>query len=152
MKKLAFLISALLIILISFGQAMADDSKIEKAKELFERLVLLSHEFNADVADLYSNAAIIKDIRHYPFGESRKMTMSGKEYKAMIRKIMPLAKLRGDISTFSDVTYSSEGDNVRVKATRYSQLKNYSSPYSLLIGMDDKGDLTILEELTESRS
>ena len=64
---------------------------------------------------------------------------------------MPLAKAKGDYSIYSNVTFSEEGQNVRVKATRYSVLKKYSSPLSILIGPNEQGQWLILEELGESQ-
>jgi hypothetical protein len=64
---------------------------------------------------------------------------------------MPLAKLRGDTNTYSEVSYSEEGSKVRIRATRYSNLKKYSSPISLLVAHDDTGRLLIYEEISESR-
>ncbi len=64
---------------------------------------------------------------------------------------MPLAKERGDYSTYSDISFKLEGANVRVTATRFSVLKKYKSPLSLLVGPTPAGDWRILEELSESR-
>jgi hypothetical protein len=64
---------------------------------------------------------------------------------------MPMAKERGDTSTFSEVQYVKEGAGVRITATRFSNLKNYSSPFSLLVAPDATGRWVIFEELSESR-
>jgi len=77
--------------------------------------------------------------------------MPATQYKALIRQTLPLAKLRGDTNTYSEVSFSNEGSNVRIRATRFSNLKKYSSPISLLVAPDDTGRLLIYEELSESR-
>jgi hypothetical protein len=64
---------------------------------------------------------------------------------------MPIAKQRGDRSSYSDVTYALEGPNVRITATRFSELKRYSSPLSLLVGRRPDGRWMIYEELSESQ-
>jgi hypothetical protein len=73
------------------------------------------------------------------------------KYKELLRQTMPLTKARNDITTYSDVSYALEGSNVRIKATRFSELKKYSSPYSLLVGPTVNGTWQILEELSESK-
>jgi len=138
-------------IMLSASQILAQGQKIEKAKELFEKLVILSDSFDSAVADLYSSEAVIRNTRHYAFGQTRVMTMPAQDYKNMIRSTMPIAKLRGDISTFSDVRYYEEGDKIRIRATRYSKLKNYSFPYSLLVGEDENGNWLIYEENLETK-
>ena len=46
---------------------------------------------------------------------------------------------------------SSQGGNVRISCSRYSELKKYTSPYTLLVGPGRTGQWQILEELSESR-
>jgi hypothetical protein len=103
------------------------------------------------VADLYSESAVIKNLRRYPDGRVLEMTMSGSVYRTGIRATMFLAKLRGDVNRSSNVKYALEGDNVRVTWDRYSELKDYTSPMEWLVGQDSQGRWVILEEISESR-
>jgi hypothetical protein len=64
---------------------------------------------------------------------------------------MPLAKARGDTNEYKDIKYMQEGNNVRITVTRHSNLKNYDSPLSLLVGKTAAGSWKILEEISESR-
>jgi hypothetical protein len=64
---------------------------------------------------------------------------------------MPVAKARGEYSTFSNVKYVPEGGNVRVTATRYSELKKYSAPHSVVIGACNGDGWGILDETSETR-
>lgn len=64
---------------------------------------------------------------------------------------MPLAKARGDTSTYSDVKYTPEGERVRITCTRFSELKKYSSPLSLLVGPGKDETWLIFEEISESQ-
>ena len=138
--------------LVTFAAlAAADDAALTQARGLFERYVALGSAFDESVADLYADSAFIKNTRRYPDGQSRSMTMPALSYKSLIRQVMPQAKAAGDISTYSDVKYTPEGDRVRIEATRYSELKKYSSPFSLLVGPGEKGDWQIFEEVAESR-
>ena len=145
--------SALCLVFFLFAQnGLADDSAITQAKGLFERFQRLEHSFDARVADLYADEARIVSTRKYPFGlPARTIELSGTEYKQLIRKAMGTARARGDFSTYSDVTYISEGERVRVRCTRFSELKNYKSPYSLLVGPTDSGTWIIFEEISETR-
>ncbi|MEO6463591.1 MAG: hypothetical protein ABIP29_11000, partial [Candidatus Eisenbacteria bacterium] len=73
------------------------------------------------------------------------------QYKALLRTAMPLAKAKDDRNRYTRVTYAAEGPNVRIKARRYSTLKKYSSPLSLLVGPGETGPWLIREEISESR-
>jgi hypothetical protein len=128
----------------------AADTAITQAKALFEKHVALERQFDPAVADLYSDTAVIKNKRTYPNGQVRELTMPAPKYKALIRTMMPLARQRGDTNTYSECSYSPEGERVRIKCQRFSELKKYTSPLSLLVGPSPDGWL-IFEELSESQ-
>jgi hypothetical protein len=121
------------------------------AEQLFERYVALGRAFDPAVADLYADNAVITNKRTYPTGQVREMTIPAVKYKELIRRAMPLARQRGDRNVYSDCQYTPEGTRVRIACTRYSQLKKYSSPISLLVGPGQAGDWLIFEERSESR-
>ena len=79
------------------------------------------------------------------------MTLPALTYKSLIRQVMPQAKQAGDLSTYTDVKFIPDGERVRIEATRYSDLKKYSSPFVLVVGPADNGQWLILEEIGESR-
>lgn len=128
----------------------AVSAPVQAAKALFERYVALEQQFDPLVAELYSDEAVIKNRRTYPTGEVREVTFPAPQYKELIRTAMPLAKLRGDASTYSDCVYSEEGARVRITCSRFSHLKKYTRPMSLLVGPAAGGWL-IFEELSESQ-
>jgi hypothetical protein len=140
-----------LLLPLLFQAAVGAEDATTKARAVFERYASLEAAFDPAVADLYSDAAVIKNKRTYPTGQVRELTMPAAQYKALIRESMPLARQRGDYSVYSETTFSNEGRNIRITATRYSVLKKYKSPLSLLIGPSASGDWLILEELSESR-
>jgi len=72
--------------------------------------------------------------------------MKDTEYELLIRKAIPIAKARGDVCTFSDISYQREGARVWLRATRYSVLKQYSNSFALLIGPNASGPWLIYEE------
>lgn len=126
------------------------ESTPKEATALFERYVALGAKFDPALADLYADDAVIKNTRHLADGTKREMALPAPAFKDLVRKAMPIAKQRGDTNKFSDVTFKAEGAAVRVTATRYSELKKYSSPLSLLVGKRDERWL-IIEEISESK-
>lgn len=64
---------------------------------------------------------------------------------------MPLAKAKGDYSTYSEVKFQPDGNAVRISAKRFSVLKKYYSPISLLVAPTPFGAWVIREELSESQ-
>jgi len=147
MKKIAMTLFCTLLLFARISSA----TSIEEAKALFNQYVQAEKTFDTSVADLYAEDAVIKNKRTYPTGQVRELTMPATQYKALVRQAMPLAKLRGDTNTYSEVNFSKEGSKVRIRATRFSNLKKYSSPISLLVASDDSGRTLIYEELSESR-
>lgn len=140
--------AALLAVLLA-GTALA--APVDDAKALFERYVALEKQFDPVVADLYADDAVIKTKRTYPDGQVRDLTMPAMAYKGLIRSAMPAARARGDTNSYSKVTYTDEGPGVRIRALRYSTLKKYSSPLSLLVAPDTSGRWRIREELSETQ-
>ena len=124
---------------------------VDEAKALFTRFVEMEQAYDIAVADLYTDDAVIRNKRTYPTGEVRELTIPPAQYKQLLRQAMPLAKSRGDRSTYSKCGYKPEGANVRITCSRYSELKKHTSPYSLLVGPNRAGRWQIREELSESR-
>lgn len=139
---------ALLAILSTDASVAAQPTS---AEALFARYQALEQAFDPAVADLYCDSALIRNVRTYPSGEKRALELPAPTYKDLVRSAMPLTKARKDISTYSDVRYVQEGSNTRITASRFSELKNYTSPISILVGQCGNTGLAILEELSESR-
>jgi hypothetical protein len=120
------------------------------AEEFFDRFVALGQAYDAAVATLYADDALIQNVRRYPDGTARTLRLTGAEFKPLIRAAMPVARRRGDRDRYSDVSVSTDGVRVRIKCTRYNELKRYASPYELLL--ERSGDSwQIIEEYSESR-
>ena len=145
-SRFAGVVIGMMFTALAWGQSATD-----AAKQLFDQYVALGHAYDPGVADLYADDALIRNKRTYPTGEVREMTVPAAKYKTLIRQVMPLARARGDRSTYSDVSYTPEGGRVRIKASRFSELKNYTSPLSVLVGPSPGGKWLIYEELSESR-
>jgi len=146
------LLTAALLVFSLTTVTHGDDTSLEKAKDLFTKYVQYEHDYDAALTNLYSDTAVIQNTRHYATGGQRVLIIPVKDYKQIIQKVMPLAKEQGDRSTYSGATYVVEGKNVRITAACYSELKKYSTPISILVGLDSTGKWMILEELSDSLS
>jgi hypothetical protein len=145
-------LSVLALAAVACGQALAaDGTPIDQAQALFKRYVALEHAFDPAAADLYSDSALIKNKRTYPTGEVRELSIPATKYKELIRQAMPLAKMRGDRNTYSECKYDQAAERVRIACLRYSELKKYTSPITLVVGPAATGDWLIFEELSESQ-
>ena len=132
-----------------FGPQASDP--VEQAKTFFARFIQLERAYDPAVADLYADDAVIKNKRSYPNGEVRELTFPAQQYKQLIRQAIPVARARGDRSRYTQCVYEPDETRVRIRCSRYSELKRYTSPYNLLVGPGRSGQWQILEELSESR-
>ncbi|MCK7595615.1 hypothetical protein [Pseudomarimonas salicorniae] len=148
MPLLRLVLAALLLVIPAVGACVTAE---QSAAELFAKYVRLGSSYDASLADLYADTALITNKRTYPHGEVREITIPAPQYKQLIRAAMPMARSRGDMSTYSEVTYMTQGERVRISATRFSELKQYKSPLTLVVGASSTGDWLILEEHSESR-
>ena len=118
------------------------------AKALFQRYMTLSENFDTAVADLYRDDARIIAFRKDRFGGERRLQLSGSRVQiAGPKDHAACAAWRDDRSRFSEITYTAEGAMIRIRAQRYSLLKGYASPYSMLVGSDAQGQWRIHEEV-----
>lgn len=131
-------------------QLQQEDERLTKARALFEAYVALERAFDPAIADLYADDAYIENTRTYPSGEERTLVFPPAQYKALIRQAMPLAKTRGDTSTYSDAVFSVEGERVRIDALRYSNLKQYEAPIQLEVGRGPDGEWLVFKEISRS--
>ena len=141
-------VTLLACFLIAIPAAAQDQSQ---AESVFDQYQSKEKAFDASLADLYCDTAIMRNVRTYPDGQQRTLELPASKYKEVIRAAMPLAIAKGDYSTYSGVAFSPENDNIRITATRYSINKKYSSPISLLIGDCGSDTYGILEELSQSQ-
>ena len=127
-----------------------DSAGAPSAEAFFDRFVALGQAYDPAVAALYADDALIQNVRRYPDGTIRTLRLTGAEYKPLIRTAMPIARRRGDRDRYTDVSVSTDGGRVRIRCTRYNELKRYASPYELVL--ERSGDSwQIIEEYAESR-
>jgi hypothetical protein len=123
---------------------------LDSAKSVFDRYVALEKAFDAAVADLYADDAIITNRRTYPTGEARQIQLPARQYKELIRQAMPLAKQQNDTNRYSECAYKPNGSRVEILCKRFSERKKYTSPLRLVVGPGSGGSWVIQEEHSES--
>jgi hypothetical protein len=146
-SKLVAVVAGLAVCALTCPQ----DLGIDSAKQLFAEYLALEQAYDPGIADLYADEALIKNRRNYPMGEPRDTTIPAPSYKTLLRQFMPAAKVRGDRNAYSKVTYTLEGELVRITASRLSELGKRTSPISLLVGRSLSGKWLIYEEMSESQ-
>jgi hypothetical protein len=153
MKHLAGVIGLTFLILLAVVEPSSCETNApeDRARAFLTRFLESNHAFDLAVAYLYADEARIVSVRKYPNGMEQKFEMKGAEYKSLIREVMPLAKARADTNTYADISYQGQGTRVWIHATRYSAFKQYSSPYSLLVGPDASGTWLVYEERSVTR-
>lgn len=127
------------------------DSPLNAAEKLFQRYVELEQEFDPAVVDLYSDDAKITNERLFPDGSTRLLSMPAPAYKQLIRSSLPLARSRGDANVYFDIDFQALGDQIQITATRFSELKKYSSPLALRVAKRS-GAWLIVEEHSHSKA
>ena len=148
MRHLAEVMTLTLCVLLQVAGTWGSeaDTSENRARTFFMQFIELGQTFDPTLADLYADEARVVSVRKYPNGAERTLEMKGVEYKALIREVMPIAKARGDTNAYADVSYQRDGSRIRIRATRFSALKKYASPYSLVVGPDTSGRWLIYEE------
>jgi hypothetical protein len=142
-------LAAAVSLLVCAAAPAAHADNLAQAQLLFAQYQSLEQSFDPSLADLYSDRAVIKIKRYFADGAIRETSIDATRYKAAIRSSMAVAKSRGDYSTYSSMQYSAEGAKIRISAMRFSVRKRYSSPITLVIGLDG-ARWAILEEDSEA--
>ena len=147
--KRPFVLAALGTALSLIGTSHALD--LQEGRRFFDRYISLGNSYNPSLATLYADSAAIKTIRRYPTGQIRSLELTGTQWKTLLQKAMPLAKAQGDRSEFKNVRLEAVGDDIRVKADRYSVRKCYwDRGYYMLVRRTAAG-LRIVEEYSETQ-
>lgn len=132
------------------GLAWGQDPSVDAAKRLFGQFVALEQAYDPAIADLYADDALIKTRRKAPMGEPRDVVIPASNYKLQLREQIAATKAQGNRNTYSDVTFTVEGELVRIHASRFSETRKLTTPLSLLVGPSPAGKWVIYEELSES--
>ncbi len=133
------------ILLPASAAAQTVEERFAAAQALFDKMVYLEQRFDKDMAELYADEAriIIIEVR----GDNRiKTEMTGEELKTFITSYLPNAAAVGEWFVYSNVTFTPEGDRMRILASRTSQKTGDVFPYQILVGPGRGGRYLIYEE------
>jgi ketosteroid isomerase-like protein len=130
------------------GVAAADP--VAEGLALFREYERRSAQFDATLTELYADDALILS-RRVTGSTARELSFRGDQWKQMIRLGMPVAKLRGDTNRYTNVSARQFGSDVIVTAQRYSELKRYTSPLTLVLRRSGDGAWKIVEESSETQ-
>ena len=140
---LALLFAAVLLA----GCAMLDEAalieretaRVEEARELFERFIILGNHYDTTIANLYAEEAEIVMIERKR-GQLRKVEVIGADFKALVQRTLPRAERKGVHSSYSDVTFRVRGDRVRIDAIRTAMPHGLKVPHILVVGPSETGE------------
>lgn len=145
-------LSGLSIVLFLLSPALAfDDPSILEAQRLFKQFVDLERAYDPAQADLYAPQAVIKDTRVYQDGENKTLTWTGDSYRQIIKAQLPVARARNEQFVYSQMSYSKEGNNVRLRCTRSLPSRKFSSPLEMVFAPAQKNGWKIVEETCQSQ-
>ena len=121
---------------------------IQEAKALWESFTHMCTHQDEAVLDLYTNESLIyENAPGY-----KEMVKPGSIYIPFTRAILRAANRKGEQildSTFHNVDFVRIGKHVGINAIRHSNVKDFDSPFSLLVGKTADGKVVILEERME---
>jgi ketosteroid isomerase-like protein len=139
---------AIVILSALCGAAAADP--VAEGLAFFREYERRSAQFDASLTELYADDALIRS-RRVTGSTTREMSFRGDQWKQMIKLAMPVAKMRGDTNSYSNVSARQSGGDVIVTAQRYSELKRYTSPLTLVLRKSREGAWRIVEERSETQ-
>jgi hypothetical protein len=143
-KKIILFCSTLAITAAS-GLSLDENSALDFFKKGQER----ARAFDPAVADMYADSATISTRRVFADGTEKTLSMTGAKYKERLKALLPVARDRGDTSKYSNISVIIEGSRAKIKATRYSELKNYTDDeYFMVVEETSPGVLHVVEEHT----
>ncbi len=144
-----FLPALVLLLAVACAGGEPGDPRIEAARALFERFVELGNSYDTSIADLYADDARVVLTSQNP-DEKREVTIPGREFKELVRDMLPAAAEAGEQNIYVDVTYWIQDGLVRIEATRRTTPSNFQARHQLLVGPDEDGRWLIREEVAVS--
>lgn len=149
--RTAFLLAATCFPLVGTAQSTLADS--ESVDAFFEKYVKLMANYDSKLADLYWDQAAIYPAELSADGTTVKsFRMTGAQYKALLPRVLPVARRMGELDVFTNVRITTEGSKARITADRYSSLKCYTDKhFSLRVERQSDGSYLIIEERGRSQ-
>ena len=116
-----------------------ETARVEEARELFERFIILGNHYDTTIANLYAEEAQILLIERKR-GALRKVAVAGSDFKELVHRTLPRAERKGHHSSFSDVTFRVRGERVRIDAIRTAMPQGWRVPHILVVGPSKSGE------------
>lgn len=151
------------VALIVFGHGViangaepsAANHALRPEQKILNAYIQREAHYDPTVANLYADKALIQVKRVLPTGDHWTEYIPALHYKAMLRQLMPLAKVSGDASDYTIVKQSSaKKGRVRFKLKRHDRLGHYEAPVELVVGPhpNQPNDWLIYEEYSEIKT
>jgi len=115
-----------------------DEPPLDTAKRLFQACEKMVLRLDPHLADCYSIDAQVEVDGGPP--------LRGGDYKLMLREGIERASFKGETVDWREPEYAVEGERVRIKAMRGSNVEPPRSPMVLVVGPCPDGSWRILEE------
>lgn len=129
------------------AHAADEDPRLASARQMFEQFMTYNKVYDPNLLKLYAPEAQVCSWHVAPDGKSSKLCMPSAGYKAMLMQFLPGAQAKGEINTFTNVSYVLyRKTDVVVKATRTTSVKNTVSDMEFLLGPDAMGRWMIKQE------
>ncbi len=126
----------------------ANTTTIAEAEAFWARYARFCRQQSEEILHVYTDDSLIfEDVPGY-----KTMVKRGAMYVPVVRALLRAANRRGEKildSSFRDVQFVEIGENVAINATRHSIVKDYDSPFSLLVGKDANKRVVVIEERME---
>lgn len=150
MAMAAFLITALVATARASDPIASDPDRCEFARQLFDHFVALERAYSPDLSLLFAPSARVESRTVAANGDVKTLRIPGPAHRDSLRFASALAEARADRGTYSNVTYTSEGSQVRITALRVAEGTRQESEVSLLVGPDSSNRWVVWEQISEA--
>lgn len=124
--------------------ASGAQSEATKARAVFDEIQEHATEYDPGISSFYADDAVITASR-----DERAMSLNGAQYAKLVELAMPVAKTRGDRSSFSNIRVEPVNGVWRIRADRYSHLRCYTDDsYSMDLAQRDGKWVIVAEHIT----
>ncbi|WP_420467018.1 hypothetical protein [Panacagrimonas sp.] len=118
----------------SFAPAGDRPPDLTAARHFFDRYVELERGFEAARFDLFAPGAIVTRVQTDSQGQPETLELTLEEHRAQTLRSLQQAQAKSDTYSYADVAVEAREDgNVRISATRISDLSRKSTPFELVI-------------------
>jgi hypothetical protein len=147
------IVSPFLAVVLASGAAGCQARPVTpegQAKAFFERYRDLETRYDPAIADLYADSAIVRKFMLRSSGDTLYgFVTTGAMFKSSFRDDAAAAKGRGARNRYSDVSYTRDGNHVRVTMRRYQEPPGVELGQIWWVGPGAEGEWRIWKELAQ---